>query len=174
MHNSLPRQTLDDVPSKFFGHINCRFADQSVQPYKTILGRSSYDILTLSWLRDPSITLCSADSLPSCFSCITISFADIRSVLFTFPARKKPSKIPIGQFVLSKVMVLFDLSLESWENSILNSVLYGQKHQELAYVKVLRSALKCQLENNAPIHLYTARDYVLVPDEQQRSRPGSL
>ncbi|CAB5375932.1 unnamed protein product [Rhizophagus irregularis] len=30
------------------------------------------------------------------------------------------------------------------------------------------------LENNAPIHLYTARDYVLVPDEQQRSRPGSL
>ncbi|CAB4384436.1 unnamed protein product [Rhizophagus irregularis] len=91
MHNSLPRQTLDDVPSKFFGHINCRFADQSVQPYKTILGRSSYDILTLSWLRDPSITLCSADSLPSCFSCITISFADIRSVLFTFPARKKPS-----------------------------------------------------------------------------------
>ncbi|CAB4491804.1 unnamed protein product [Rhizophagus irregularis] len=22
MHNSLPRQTLDDVPSKFFGHIN--------------------------------------------------------------------------------------------------------------------------------------------------------
>ncbi|CAB4384437.1 unnamed protein product [Rhizophagus irregularis] len=84
------------------------------------------------------------------------------------------NRIPIGQFVLSKVMVLFDLSLESWENSILNSVLYGQKHQELAYVKVLRSALKCQLENNAPIHLYTARDYVLVPDEQQRSRPGSL
>ncbi|CAB4473752.1 unnamed protein product [Rhizophagus irregularis] len=65
-----------------------------------------------------------------------------------------------------------NLWLESWENSILNSVLYGRRHQELAYVKVLRSALKCQLENNAPIHLYTARDYVLVPDEQQRSRPA--
>ncbi|CAB4375409.1 unnamed protein product [Rhizophagus irregularis] len=27
MHNSLPRQTLDDVPSKFFGHINEIYKD---------------------------------------------------------------------------------------------------------------------------------------------------
>ncbi|CAB4382168.1 unnamed protein product [Rhizophagus irregularis] len=81
---------------------------------------------------------------------------------------------PILYLVVLANVTIMNLWLESWENSILNSVLYGRKHQELAYVKVLRSALKCQLENNAPIHLYTARDYVLVPDEQQRSRPGSL